>query len=214
MYNGNARWQSRRLRCKELPSTLRISTLSFPLQDCLSRCKNLIPFKTWHLVSVMTASWVLESVTLTAGLCSGDVGFVTWRSSSYAIYYLMHDMCFILLHHFFMTSLLFIICTLPTQDIHYANMHCLAFSTKRITEAPPPPHPQNFAKNIGAEGIELETWNFACDTLVPPLVQEKYEIAPRPPPSLSFLAKTRKILYQNFRPEGVEIRARCIKWKL
>ena len=34
---------------------------------------------------------------------------------------------------------------------------------------------------MGAEGIDLETWNFACDTLVPPLVQEKYEIVPRPP---------------------------------
>ena len=50
--------------------------------------------------------------------------------------------------------------------------------------------------------------------LVPPLVQEKKRNRAQTPPSLSFLAKTRKILYRNFRAEGVEIRYPCIKQKL
>ena len=51
--------------------------------------------------------------------------------------------------------------------------------TLRIIGGPPPP--LDFCKNYLYEGIDLETWNLACDTLVPSLVQEKYEPPPDPP---------------------------------
>ena len=45
-----------------------------------------------------------------------------------------------------------------------------ALSTKRIIGAPPP---TDFCKNYLYEGINLETWNLACKTLVPSLAQKK-----------------------------------------
>ena len=55
----------------------------------------------------------------------------------------------------------------------------MAFLDKRVIGAPLPPH---FCKKYLYEGIDLETWNLACDTLVPSLVQEKYETPPPDPP--------------------------------
>ena len=62
----------------------------------------------------------------------------------------------------------------------------MAFLDKRVIGAPLPPH---FCKNYLYGGIYLETWNLACDTLVPSLTQEKYEIPPTPPPSPLIFAK-------------------------
>ena len=72
------------------------------------------------------------------------------------------------------------------------------FVEHKDNRAPPLPH--RFCKNYLYEGIDLETWNLACDTLVPSLVQEKYEIPPRTPPSLSFFifAKNRKNFISRF----------------
>ena len=52
------------------------------------------------------------------------------------------------------------------------------FVELKDNRAPPPP--TDFCKNYLYEGIDLETWNLACDTLVPSLVQEKYD-PPGPP---------------------------------
>ena len=66
-----------------------------------------------------------------------------------------------------------------------------AFSPLRILTPPFPPPPHHFCKNYLYEGIDLETWNLACDTLVPSLAQEKYEIPPIP---VIFAKSCKKIL--------------------
>ena len=79
----------------ELPFTYRISTLSFPLHSCRSRYNvSRIFLKGLFLHLRATAlererGW-LNSVRKRQ-LCSGDVGFVTWRSSSYVCHVLFAD---------------------------------------------------------------------------------------------------------------------------
>ena len=72
----------------KLSLTYRILTLSFPLQSCRSRMQKIIPKMRDTIVSGSTATErereCLKSVR-ERQLCSGDVGFVTWRSSSYSL---------------------------------------------------------------------------------------------------------------------------------
>ena len=94
------------------------------------------------------------------------------------------DSCVVDIFHFF---------PLYNKNFLITKDNRFGFFGQKDNRGPPAP-PPHFGKNYLCEGIDLETWNLACDTLVPSLVHEKI----RDPPFPVISAKSRKNFVSNF----------------